>query len=183
MNADHDPVNVSRPAEPPRSAVKLLFGMVLVAAVLVGGVVGLILVFRDPLPALTAETLAAAEATWAQQGPRSYDLDLRLGGATPGRVYVEVRNGQVVKMTRDGRSPAQRRTWDVWTVEGQFAMIRRELELAADPQQEMQAEAETRLVLRAAFDPQWGYPLRYRRVVLGQGPQVSWEVLRFSVRD
>ena len=31
------------------------------------------------------------------------------------------------------------------------------------------------------FDAEFGYPRRYRRLVTGQGPTVSWRVTRFEV--
>ena len=50
----------------------------------------------------------------------SYNIDLKLGGKTPGTVHVEVRNHEVTAMTRDGVTPSQRRTWDYWSVPEQF---------------------------------------------------------------
>lgn len=156
----------------------VLLGAVLLLA-LAGAVMLLLAFFRDPLPPLELADLEAAEARWRAEGPADYDLDLQLGGARPGSVHVEVRGGEVTAMTRDGQTPDQRRTWDVWSVEGQFDTLFRELELADAPAREMQVDAATRLVLRAEFDPRFGYPQRYRRIVLGQGPEVYWEVTRF----
>jgi hypothetical protein len=86
-------------------------------------------------------------------------------------------------MIRDGREPSQRRTWDVWTVAGQFDTLYRELELAENPEREMQAPPGTRLRLLAEFDPKLGYPRRYRRIVVGDAPSVTWDVTRFEAVD
>jgi hypothetical protein len=134
------------------------------------------------LPALTEAALDAAEKRWRDAGPKSYDLDLEIGGAEPGPVHVEVRNGEVVAMQRDGETPAQRRVWDVWAIPGQFATLERELELAADPAGQMGASAETRLSIQCEFDPQFGYPRRYHRLVYGGGPEVYWRTTKFEVK-
>lgn len=157
----------------------LLIGLLFVALI-----VGLIVVLQvfavRRIPELTEPLLEAAEKRWQENGPESYDLDLEISGAQPGVVHVEVRDGVVTTMTRDGVEPEQRRTWDVWTVPGQFEMIERELEMAADPEHEMQAPAGTRLRLRAEFDPEYGYPRQFDRMVYGGGePEVYWQVTNF----
>ena len=137
--------------------------------------------YRDPLPALSMAELTAAEKLWDENKLANYDLEIKIGGLRPGTVLVEVRDGEVTAMTRDGRAPKQRRTWDVWSVEGQFDTIRRELEMAANPRVEMQAGRDTRLILRGSFDSKYGYPLRFRRMVTGGiQPEVYWEVTRFE---
>jgi hypothetical protein len=108
-------------------------------------------------------------------------MDLEIRGAQPGIVHIEVRNGIATAMTRDGRVPPQR-TWDVWSVAGQFDMLERELELAEDPEHEMQAARGTQLTLRCEFDAKLGYPRRYHRYVSGGGPEVYWRVTRFVAR-
>jgi hypothetical protein len=136
----------------------------------------------DRIPPLTEARLEAAQELWEQQGPRSYDMDLEIRGAQPGRVHVEVRDGKVTAMTRDGRSPPAR-TWDVWTVPGQFETLERELVLAEDPQHEMDVAAGTQLQLRCEFDPQFGFPRRYHRYATGGAPEVFWRVTRFEPRS
>jgi hypothetical protein len=159
-------------------------------AVLLGGLcaVALILVvarslLRDTTPELTAATLATAEQSWTVHGPASYDLDVQISGIRSGEVHLEVRNGKVTSMTRDGRSPAQHRTWDAWTVPNQFEMLQTELDAAADPTHGFGAPQGTQVVQRASFDPRLGYPLVYERFVLGQ-PQLdlAWRVTRFAGR-
>lgn len=167
----------------PRSGNRLPTG-VLLGLFFVALIVGLIVVLQvfavRRIPDLTEPLLQAAEKRWQENGPASYDLDLEITGAQPGIVHVEVRDGEVTAMTRDGRAPEQRRTWDVWSVPGQFETIERELELAEDPEHEMQAPAGTRLQLRAEFDPQYGYPRQYQRMVFGGGPEIYWQITHFQ---
>ena len=42
-----------------------------------------------------------------EHGPADYDLDLELTGNRPGKIHVEVRDGEVVHMTRDGVEPSR----------------------------------------------------------------------------
>jgi hypothetical protein len=133
----------------------------------------------ERLPQLTVENLEAAEKLWQAQGPKSYNLDLTIEGAQPGVVHVEVRDGITTAMQRDGLAPQQRRVWDVWAVPGMFETIERELQLAEDPQHEMGASASATVDLRAEFDPKFGYPARFHRIVFGGGPEVYWKVTSF----
>jgi Family of unknown function (DUF6174) len=170
------------PSSPPRGKRLpgvLMAGLIL-AVVIAGVVVALQLFAVRRIPELTEPLLEAAEERWQANGPASYNLDLEITGAQPGIVHVEVRDGEVTAMTRDGRAPDQRRTWAVWSVPGQFDTIERELELAEDPVHEMQASADTRLKLRAEFDPHYGYPRQYQRMVFGGGPEVYWQVTKFE---
>ncbi|MGD9631988.1 MAG: DUF6174 domain-containing protein [Pirellulales bacterium] len=156
----------------------------LAAALLVGLVLAAMVTIRslapERLPAMTPETLSAAEKLWAENGPASYDLDLVIEGAQPGPVHVEVRDGVTVAMQRDGRTPTQRRVWDVWSVPGMFDTLEIELQNAQDPQHEMDLAADARVQVRAAFDPKFGYPARFHRIVFGGGPEVYWRVTYFQ---
>jgi hypothetical protein len=134
----------------------------------------------ERLPELTVEHLEAAEKLWAAEGPKSYDLELVIEGAQPGVVHVEVRDGVTTAMQRDGLAPSQRRVWDVWAIPGMFETIERELQLAEDPEHEMDASAGVSVDLRAEFDPKFGYPARFHRIVFGGGPEVYWRVTSFT---
>jgi hypothetical protein len=133
------------------------------------------------IPELTEVALAEAEGRWDAAAVASYDMDIEIRGARPGRVQIEVRDDEVTAMTRDGRSPPPR-TWAVWSVPGMFETLERELELAEDPVHEMQASAGTQLRLRCEFDSQLGYPRRYHRIVTPGGPEVFWEVMQFELK-
>jgi hypothetical protein len=162
-----------------RGARRVLMAGLLVAVL---GLVSVLVVLRvfvaQRIPELTEARLTEAEDRWERAAVASYDVDIKIGGAQPGLVHIEVRDGDVTVMTRDGRSPPPR-TWIVWTVPGMFETLERELELAQDPVHEMQAAAGTQLRLRCEFDPQLGYPRTYHRYVTGGGPEVFWQVTRF----
>lgn len=158
------------------AVVVVLLGLVM------GAAVALELFVVERLPDLTLETLDAAEKLWEANGPMSYDADFVIEGAQPGVVHVEVRNGDVVAMTRNRIQPRQPRTWVYWSIPGRFEELERELEMAEDPEHEMSASADTRVQLRAEFDPTFGYPARFHRVVFGGGPEVYWKVTRFELK-
>jgi hypothetical protein len=153
-----------------------------IAAVATAVVVVCLQVFvAERIPALTETRLDQAESLWERTGLHNYDMELKLQGAQPGTVEVQVRAGKVTAQTRDGRTPPTR-TWDYWSVPGLFETLARDMELAADPVHETGAEAGTQWRLRCEFDPQFGYPRRYHRFVSGGGPEVSWRVTRFVPR-
>ena len=150
----------------------------LAAAVVV--VVVVALAMRRGRPPLTDDVYQAAVARWEEHGPANYRIDLELAGNRPGKIHVEVRGGEVVRMTRDGVEPQQKRTWDYWSVPGQLETIGQELEMARDPAASFQSKNVTRMVMWAEFDPRYGYPLVYDRVVLGGDFEVHWRVTRFE---
>jgi hypothetical protein len=151
----------------------------------VGGIVVLVLLFAvrhffgESLPELTEKLLDAAMTRWEEKGPASYDLDLEIAGRQPGIVHLEVRDGEVTVANRDGR-PTPERTWDEWSIPGQFDTLIRELEMAADPQGEMNAPRGARIWLRAAFDPQFGYPRKFHRYASGGAIEMSWRTTSFT---
>jgi hypothetical protein len=151
----------------------------------VGGIVVLGLLFAvrhffgESLPELTESSLDAAMTRWEEKGPASYDLDLEIAGRQPGVVHLEVRGGEVTVANRDGR-PTPERTWDEWSVPGQFDTLIRELEMAADPQGEMNAPPGARIWLRAEFDPEFGYPRKFHRYASGGAIEMSWRTTAFT---
>jgi hypothetical protein len=154
-------------------------GVVLLGLVM-GAALALELFVVERIPDLTVEKLDAARALWDAKGPGSYVADYLIEGAQPGMVHVEVRDGEVIKMTRDGIEPRQPRTWVYWSIPGRFDEIEREFDIEADPEHEMSAAANTRVQLRAEFDPNLGYPTRFHRVVFGGGTEVYWRVTNFQ---
>lgn len=127
----------------------------------------------DRIPEMTETTVTAALEQWEAVGPASYDLDVTIGGAQPGVVHVEVRNGAVTVATRDGLATPEW-TKGEWAVPGQFEMLERELEFAKDPEGTMQAPPGAQIWPRCEFDPKLGYPRRYHRFVTGGAPEVFW---------
>lgn len=155
---------------------------VLVAVSLSILLVAIVLVLQyfvaERLPLLTEANLEAAQELWRTAGPASYDLDLKLGGARPGIVHVEVRNQTVTAETRDGRVPGKW-TWETWSVAGLFDTLSQDLDIAQNPEERIQAPSGTKWSVRCEFDPKFGYPRRYHRLVTG-GPEVFWNVTHFE---
>ncbi len=144
------------------------------------GFVALLIMRQESLLPLSRTAYESAVQRWEAKGPANYKLDLTLQGRQPGQIHIEVHRGEVTAMTRDGVEPRQRRTWDYWSVPGQFDTIDRELEMAADPQASFHAPAGA-VVQQAEFDPTYGYPRRYRRFVLGTDLEIDWKVTHFEV--
>ncbi len=172
------------PAVAADAAKRRLFRMVVIGVAVIGlpfiGVIVFLQMFvAQRIPDLTEARLEAAEQLWQQQGPASYDMDIEIRGARPGGVHIEVRDGEPIGMTRDGRTP-QPRTWSAWSVPGLFELLERELVLAEDPQHEMNVPAGTLLRLRCDFDPRLGFPRRYHRHATGGAPEVFWRVTAFN---
>jgi hypothetical protein len=136
--------------------------------------IALKMLFGSTTPDLTRDSFEIALQKWQATGPASYDLEVVIGGAQPGKVHLDVRDGEVTAATRDGR-PLPERGWDVWTIPGQFEELEREFEFAENPQKEMQAPPGARVWLRCEFDPKYGYPRRFHRHTTGGAPEVFWE--------
>jgi hypothetical protein len=180
--ADSLPIRADNPprgAESGTSPWAIMAAVAGAALIVVGALVLLRIFVGENIPDLTDETLAAARARWEQNGPASYDLDIQIEGRQPGLVHVEVRNGEVTLANRDGRATPER-TWDEWSVPGQFDTLERELEMAADPQGEMGAPRGARLWLRCEFDPKIGYPQKYHRYATGGAIETAWETTAFE---
>jgi Family of unknown function (DUF6174) len=158
----------------------LALGLAVGLALVIVAVLAFAILTGDRMPRLTEADYKAALARWEAHGPADYNLDLELAGNRPGKIHVEVRAGQVVHMTRDGVEPKQIRTWDYWTVPGQLDTIGEELEMARDPAASFNSPDATQMVMWAEFDPKYGYPKRYDRVVLGTDFETHWKVTRFE---
>ncbi len=166
----------------PHRARSLVLGLVLgTCLTLIAILVIFILSNRQTTPRLTWERFDAAEELWRRRGPRNYNLQVQLSGARQGLVKAEIRNGQVVAMSRDGWSPSQKRTWDYWSAPGLFDMIRQDLENAEHPRQAFGVSDPSQVVLRAEFDAECGYPVRYQREVLGGAADLGWRITKFEV--
>ncbi len=164
------------------SASTIAWGVALGALLGVGLTVGGFAYFyRGTAEVLTLEALQAAELRWKQDGPPSYNQDLELVGSQAGTIQVEVRDGQVTRMIRNGYQPSQQRTWSYWSVPGQFETIEVDWEAAKHPEQGFGVAPGVQAVLRAEFDQRYGYPRFYQRILMGTGIHVEWRVTRFEV--
>ncbi len=143
----------------------------------VGLLGGWLVAGRGPAP-LSADDLAAARQRWKERGPRSYLVEIETRGPAGASQVVEVREGEVVRMTTGGVE-ASREAWSYWTVEALFSFLDAELANAAESQRVYGAPPGT-VVLRARFDARWGFPSAFLRHVLGRRDSVEWRVRRFE---
>lgn len=164
--------------ETPHPARRIAFVLASFALAVAGVMLAVQYFFAERLPELTEATLQVATERWNKNGPASYDMEIELRGAQPGRVHVEVRDKEVTMETRDGRTPG-RWTWDVWSVPGLFETLGQDLQTSIDPAKEIEAAPGTKWRLRCEFDPEFGVPLTYHRIVTG-GPEVYWQVVEFK---
>lgn len=177
------PAPDSPPETPSSSAgrqLRWLIGLAIAVVVLATTIYLFRLAAARRIAELTSDAFDAAIERWEAAGPDSYDMELEIRGNRPGTVLVQVRQGEVVRMQRNGYVPSQRRTWDVWSVPGQFDTIEREMEMAADPESQLNARRGTKILLRCDFDPELGYPVKFHRAVSYGGPEVYWRVTRFE---
>jgi hypothetical protein len=139
---------------------------ILIAAVAAGAVAGLLFLLADPTPLLDPAALAAARERWKARGLADYDLTVRVETDTRAaeRLVTEVRGGKATRLLRNGQ-PVDLR--DAYSVDGLFAIIDREVEMAAAGtrgEAEQAPGAPRRAKLKAAFDPALGIPLIFKRL-------------------
>jgi hypothetical protein len=178
-DANDGSATANLPAPGKRSPAKsLVFALSSVALAAVCLVLALQYFVAERLPELTEATLQVAMERWSQHGPADYDMDIELRGARPGNVHVEVRKGEVTAQTRDGRIPG-RWIWDTWSVPGMLDTLSQDIATAENPEQMVEAPKGTVWRLRCEFDPKFGVPIAYHRLVTG-GPEVFWRVTTFE---
>lgn len=184
-DSDQTPAPSDIPAaEPPGklTARSIVLGLALgLSVTLAIGLVAAVWLLRDPMPRVSAESLEAAIRRWDEAGPGSYRLQVELSGSQQGAIHIEVHDEQVVAMTRDGVAPSQRRTWDYWSVPSQLEMIAQDLDSAEDPEAAFGVSSRSQVVMKADFDPRFGYPRVYQRAILGTGSELRWEITSFEV--
>jgi len=145
------------------------------------GLVVLLVVFREPMTALTEENLGAARAKWNAADIASYDMILETrppGLEEPMRFSVQVRHRRVANVFQDGE-PADTHEPETYTVKGLFDMLERELDLARAPDNPFQA-SDGKVFQRVRFHDRFGYPQRYLRVVGGSNQNSAFAVVSFS---
>jgi hypothetical protein len=190
----------------PRPRTSLLFLAAALGAMfgLVCALLFWVFTFRDPLPPLTAEEFEDAQLRWRENGPQDYDIEVEVVGRQPAVYRVEVRGGEPAAAFRDGRPLTQRRTWSTWSAPGMFETLASDFGSIARFQAGTADEYTPRVSLYGVFHPEYGYPERYRRIMLGQGREesmahriaqgaassadasameVAWTVREFTVRE
>ncbi|MBI5365701.1 MAG: hypothetical protein HZA54_01585 [Planctomycetes bacterium] len=172
------------PPLPPPPAARPRFPRRALAALAVGAglllLYGVFLMGRGRLPALDGAALAAARARWAAAACADYRLRLTTEASTlaRGAFVIEVRAGAVVAATRDGVPTTGDTT--AYTVPGLFTLMRDELALAENPQRSYGAPEGFRAYLFADFDPKYGVPVGFRRIVGGNNKTAEFRVLSFE---
>jgi hypothetical protein len=167
-----------------------------IVALAAGGVLGLLAAgclavgvpafvsWLDRPTTLTRAQLDEARRRWQENGPLDYNLDVRVTGLRAADYHVEVRDGEPVSATIDGRPLRNRRTFGTWSVPGMLATIESDVDHVEERAE--QANPRTaRLTLRGDFDPQYGFPRRYHRMEWGEAgsdQEVTWEVTSFQPR-
>lgn len=135
---------------------------------------------RQAAPVLTGDALAAARQRWEAHGPGDYRLDLVVTGRRASGYHVAVRDGKPTRVLCNQR-PTPPRTWSYWTVPGLFDVVEHDIECADDPTEGFGASPGSRVVLRAVFDAELGYPRRYERLILGEPHlDMTWQITRFE---
>ena len=152
-----------------------------IALGLVLGAITTLALLREPADQLTAEGLREARRTWEAKKPSAYTVEIETKGDLVGRHTVEVRNGEVVRMTT-GDVKASRSAWRYWTVEGLFGFLETELRNSARAELIYGLGVES-VVLRVRFDREWGFPAFFLRHVVGKQRGIEWRVLRFGATE
>jgi hypothetical protein len=153
---------------------------------LIGGLSTLIVLaamHRDQTPNLTPALFEAAHDRWKKAAPPDYDIEVHVSGPQGATYRVEVRDGQPQAAWRNGDPLTSRRTFGTWSVPGMFGTISRDLETV---DRHAAGRTSEDLLLRAAFEPKYSYPERYRRIQWGSrrgsdAITVAWEVTTFRV--
>jgi hypothetical protein len=158
------------------------------AAGLAAAVVVLRALNYDPTPPLDQAVLGAARHKWQSAGPADYDVQISVTGPQSAVYRAEVRGGQAQAAWRNGQPLAQRRTFGTWSVKGMFETMGRDVDSVERHAAGRAPPGTPELILRAAFDEQFGYPQRYRRIEWGSrrgsdAITVTWEVVEFRVRE
>ena len=130
---------------------------------------------------VTPEAIAAARKAWNDAGIRDYDLEWTSSGTNRAHYFVTVRGGVVRKLESvapDGRKfelhPGEPRFYGV---DGLFLTMADELAQLKTDRPFGQPKG-TRVAMRFKRDPKLGYPLSYRRDVLGTSQSVAIDVIR-----
>jgi hypothetical protein len=137
----------------------------------------------DPTPSLSPEQFHAAHEHWKLHKIPSYDIEVKVTGPQAATYRVEVRDGEAVAAWRNGQPLMSQRTFGTWSIPGMFSTISRDIQAIE------RAAAEHRqrpLILRAAFNAEYGYPERYRRIDNGSRKggdsiAVTWDVVEFQL--
>ena len=134
---------------------------------------------------VTPEAIDQAKRLWKEAGIRDYQLELNwtANGQDHSHYVVSVKDGevrQIESILTDGRRielhPGMPR---YFSVDGLFLTMADELALLKSDRPFGQPEG-TKVVMRFKADAKRGYPLWYRRDVLGTSQSVNIEVIKLA---
>ena len=169
-------------APPSRRKRWAWLGLLMLAGMLFGlaAMLGITVIARQGrLRPLTPEAFETARQRWQTHGPEDYDVLATVSGRQPAIYRVEVRGGKIRSALRNGQPLRQRRTMGTWSVPGMFGTIAADLESQRRIADGTANATTPHVRLRADFDTQLGYPIRYHRMELrGQGGnyEIAWDV-------
>lgn len=147
-----------------------------IAALISVGAFAVMQLRKDAIPALDPQRFESAKLRWQSTAPANYDIETVVVGPQGATYAVSVRDSVVTQALRDGSPLTQPRTMGTWSVPGMFRTMEIDLEnIANNPD-------STQLVLRADFDPHFGFPRQYQRIDLQNQTEVRWKVKRFEER-
>jgi len=175
----------AKPALPFTAAARrfVMFTLVGIGA----GLVIMLAVMRqanyDPTPSLSPEQFHAAHEHWKAHKIPNYDVEVKVTGPQSAVYRVEVRDGEAVAAWRNGQPLRSPRTFGTWSIPGMFSTISRDIEAI---ERAAAANKQRPLILRAAFNSDYGYPERYRRIDNGSrkgsdSMAVTWDVVEFRL--
>jgi hypothetical protein len=177
MNADRS-INIAQPSRRLRRVA------ITIAFMAAGAVAGLIVFaltgVRQPPPPMTRADFEAAVDRWQNRRPANYSMTIELTGRQSGTMLITVKDGKPIAVERNG-VPTPQRTWEYWTVDGLFEIVREDLDGLDQPERAFGVKDTSQLVQQGEFDRELGYPRRYRRAVLTTGDAIEWEIVRFDV--
>jgi hypothetical protein len=154
--------------------------IILIAAVGIAAMVAIRVKMRKPPPPdLTRNELNAAMAQWEKGGLRSYDLDFvfTTGYLGDTHYHLEVRDGEVTKLLRDGHENLESSP-EYWTIDHQFSVIAEDVEKLEKGQ--FKTVPGVTVHLYAEFDPEYGFTKSYRKEARGNPENFQWHVERFT---
>jgi len=168
-----------------RPARRLLgCGLWALGGLALGATLAIVIAQRDAVPELTPAMLRAAMTRWEERHPAHYRAEITVRGQRPSQLQIEVRNGQPVTFTLNGQTPKNTATAEFWTLENLLTVVDEELDAARDPTKRgphFNIPPKAQVDQRAAFDPDYGYPRRYRRTSRDANLELDWTVEKFTV--
>ena len=143
--------------------------------------VGLFVAFSQRPPTLDRARLDAARELWTRTQVPDYHIEIVVQGRQPATYAVDVEKGEAVKALRNQNPLTQPRTFGTWSVDGMFRTIESDI-LSFESQLDVSKSSGKlpTLMLRAEFDPQYGYPKRYFRADWQRNLETNWVVSRFE---